>query len=210
MKYIDLTMTYETGMRGVKLSPDKILKKDGWNASMLQLYSHAGTHMDAPFHFEASEKTIDIYPVSRFFCDCWLIDLPKCGPSKLIEVSDLGAVEKQIASGDGLLFRTGWSKYAKLEKYRDQMPRISLELAKWCAEKGIAMVGVEPPSVADVNNLRELTDVHICLLQADIIIIEGLCNMDEITQEKVQVVALPLKISQGDGAPCRVVAIENQ
>lgn len=209
MNYIDLTMTYQGGMRGVSMEPARVLEKDGWNASTLHLYSHAGTHMDAPLHFGISDKTIDEFPVSRFFCDCWLADIPNCEPSRLIEITDLGDIEDKIKAGEGILFRTGWSAFAGQEKYRDELPRISTGLAKWIASRNVAMIGVEPPSVADVNNLEELTEVHRILLQADVLIVEGLCQLNQITKEKVHLIALPLKIQKGDGAPCRVVAIED-
>ena len=70
-------------------------------------------------------------------------------------------------------------------------------------------LGVEPPSVADVNNLEELTSVHNVLLGAGIIIVEGLTNLDQIQNEKVTFMALPLKIARGDGAPVRALAIED-
>jgi kynurenine formamidase len=67
---------------------------------------------------------------------------------------------------------------------------------------------VEPPSVADVHNLKEVTDIHRLLLGADIIIVEGLTNLEAIQTDCVWLMALPLKIGRGDGAPARVVAFE--
>ena len=209
MRYIDLTMTYQSGMRGVSIEPAKTLQRDGWNANNLQIYSHAGTHMDAPLHFEVNEKTIDQYPVNRFFVTCWVVDLMPCEPGKLIEVGDLKEIAHNIAPGEGLLFHSGWSNFLGEQIYRDGLPRISKSLAEWCVDKKVAFIGVEPPSVADVNNMEELMEVHTILLEANIIIVEGLTKLDMITNKKVDIVALPLKILDGDGAPCRVVAIEN-
>ena len=45
MKIIDLTLTYEEGMRGVEIENVKSKAVDGWNSKTLHLYSHAGTHM---------------------------------------------------------------------------------------------------------------------------------------------------------------------
>ena len=69
------------------------------------------------------------------------------------------------------------------------------------------MLGVEAPSVADVNNLEELTEIHRILLEGDVIIVEGLANLDRIEQEQFLFAALPLKVRGGDGAPCRAFAI---
>jgi kynurenine formamidase len=70
-------------------------------------------------------------------------------------------------------------------------------------------LGVEPPSVADVENKEELTAVHQALLRAEIVIVEGLANLDALQQEEVTFIALPLKLQGGDGSPVRAIAIEN-
>ena len=72
------------------------------------------------------------------------------------------------------------------------------------------MLGVEPPSVADVNNLEEVTEIHRILLDGDVIIIEGLTNLRQIRRDQVVLIALPLKVEGGDGAPARVIALEEK
>ena len=66
----------------------------------------------------------------------------------------------KFKEGDSLLIETQWSQYVSEPKYRDELPRISKELALWCVSNKVNMLGVEPPSVADVNNIIELTAVH--------------------------------------------------
>ena len=46
-------------------------------------------------------------------------------------------------------------------------------------------------------------------MKNDIIIVEGLCNLEQITTSKVTLIALPLKVEGGDGAPSRVIALQN-
>jgi arylformamidase len=210
MNLIDVTLTYESGMRGVEFEPAKILARDGWNAKMLHLYSHAGTHMDAPVHFDVNDKTIDQIDPARFFVTCHLVDLHGIKPNTEIQTAALGDVQHRIQKGEGLLFRTGWSRFIGEPVYRDGLPGISKALAHWCVTKGVSLIGVEPPSVADVNNLKKLTEIHHILLGGDIIIVEGLTNLEKITKAKVQFVVLPLKIKGGDGAPCRAVVMEEQ
>jgi len=209
MKYIDITLTYEPGMRGVDFQPAKVLEKDGWNARTLHLYSHAGTHMDAPVHFGVNDITIDRIPPERFFVNCYIVDLPGIKPKTEITISNLGNLHSLVNKGDGLIFRTGWSSYVFDPVYRDGLPGISKELALWCVKRGISLIAVEPPSVADVNNISKLTEIHHILLGGDVIIIEGLANLSKISKQKVKLVAMPLKIKEGDGAPCRVIVIED-
>jgi kynurenine formamidase len=88
------------------------------------------------------------------------------------------------------------------------LPRISRELAEWCVERRIRLLGVEPPSVADVKDLAEVTEIHRILLSGQIVIVEGLANLEAVRQERVLFGALPLKIEGGDGSPCRAFALE--
>ena len=92
------------------------------------------------------------------------------------------------------------------EKYRINLPRISEEFAHWCVEKKVAVLGVEPPSVADVTNLPEVTKIHEILLGGGVTIVEGLTNLEALPDRPFLFGAMPLKIHQGDGCPCRAWA----
>lgn len=205
---VDLTLTIDNGMPGVSITTASTVKKEGWNASTLQLHSHSGTHMDAPFHFNVSNQTIDELPLDRLISEAWIVDLRHIAPKEEIKIRHLNAVSNTIKKGDSLLLHTGWNKKIGTTAYRNELPRISKELALWFGKKGINMLGVEPPSVADVNNIKEVTEIHHILMINDIIIIEGLTNLEAFSKSKVTLVALPLKIKNGDGAPARVIAFE--
>lgn len=194
-------------MAGVSIAPAMTFEKDGWNATTLSLYSHSGTHVDAPIHFEAYPETIDQMPIEHFSAEAWVIDCLISSPGALIKVSDLGATQARIQPGDGLIFRTGWSDKYGTPAFRDDLPRISEELALWIVDHQVKLIGVEPPSVADVNNLSEVTSIHQILLGGRVTIVEGLINLSAIQSEKVWILALPLKIKNGDGCPVRAVAI---
>ena len=209
-RIIDLTMTMRLGMRGVDWEQAKTVEKEGWNARTLHLYSHAGTHMDAQTHFAAGPGTIDVTPLERCMGAAWVVNLDGIADKTAITVEHLGDIAQKFTPGDSLLIRTGWSQHVENpQHYRDNFPRISEELACWCVEHQVNVLGVEPPSVADVNNMEELTLVHQILLGANISIVEGLTNLSAITQEKVFFVAAPLRIEGGDGCPCRAFVIES-
>jgi kynurenine formamidase len=208
-RIIDLTLTLRPGMRGVAFEPTFNFQEHGWNAQTLHLYSHCGTHMDAPLHSEAGEQTIDEIPLAQCLGPAWLVKLDGIAPKTLITVADLGDVAARLAPGDSLLLRTGWSEFVDQAKWRDELPRISLELARWCVERRVKLLGVEPPSVADVHNLPEVVQIHQTLLGGGVLIVEGLTNLGAITQEKVFFAALPLKPLGGDGSPVRAFAMED-
>ncbi len=203
---IDLTLDVAPGMRGVSVKTARTLADDGWNAADWTLYSHSGTHVDAPIHFGASPETIEQMPLDRFFGQAHVADLGQVAPSQILEVDDLGQLAESFPPGDCLLLRTGWSRHhADPSLYRDQLPRIGEELARWCVERRVKLVGVEPPSVANVNDLEEVTRIHRILLGAGITIVEGLCNL-HLVKPGAFFIALPLKLSAGDGSPVRAIA----
>lgn len=164
--------------------------------------------MDAPLHFGVSDQSIEEFPPERLMGKAWIARLEPVVSQQLLTPKDFQSLEDKIQPGDSLIIRTGWSKIESYEKFRDELPRISPDLARWIVAKGINMLGVEPPSVADVNNLEEVTLVHEILLGGDVVIVEGLVNLEKIQSDYVWLIALPLKIEDGDGSPIRAIALE--
>jgi kynurenine formamidase len=208
-RIVDLTLTVSPALRGVEFEPRHTFERDGYNTRTLHLYSHSGTHMDAPLHFQAGEGTIDRIPLEHCVLPATVADITHLPPKALITVADLGRAAKDLGAGEGLLLKSGWSRHVgDPQHYRDNFPRISEELACWCIERRVRLLGVEPPSVADVNNMAECTAIHQLLLGAQIVIVEGLTNLDSLQSNRVLFCAAPLKVEAGDGSPCRAFAIE--
>ena len=205
-RVIDLSLLISPEMRGVDITPARQLERDGWNATTLNLYSHAGTHMDAPRHFLPDGNTLEMQLLDVCVGPAQLVDLTPASEGQLIEVADLQHAD--IQEGARVLLRTDWSRRYGTPAYRDGLPRISLALAEWLVNRGVALIGVEPPSVADVNRIDELTAVHQTLFRGGVVIVEGLAHLDQIRSETFEFIALPLKIMDGDGSPVRAVAIE--
>ena len=206
---VDLTLPLTPGQRGVTMERKFTLSRDGWNGATWHLYSHAGTHMDAQLHFEAGQETIDQHAPERCLGPAWVVRLPATAPRALLAVADLGTVAEKFEAGESLLIHTGWSRYANdATRYRDALPRISEELAEWCVRRQVKMLGVEPPSIADVNNPAEVKRIHEILLGGGVTIVEGLTNIDQLKHDRVYFGALPLRLTGGDGSPVRAFAID--
>ena len=209
----DLTHTYTDGLPGYGWEQARTRVKDGWNARWLRLYSHVGTHMDAQAHFDVGgEATIDQFTPEQLTGRAWVLKPTITEDRALLGVDILAPILDRWQAGDSLLLHTAWDElFAEdYDRWRNALPRISPELAEWCVANGVKMLGVEPPSVADVNDLPEVTRIHEVLLAANIIIIEGLTGLGKIKRDCVDLIALPLKIGGGDGAPARVIALEER
>jgi kynurenine formamidase len=166
--------------------------------------------MDAACHFGVSKETIDRMDPDRFVAPGIRIRVPDVRPGMSIGTAILRNFDILDLQEKALLIQTGWSRHVQdASLYRDALPRISPELAEKIVESGIKILGVEPPSVADVNNMDELTEVHEILLGGKVTIVEGLANLDRLSGGAFLFMALPLKIHGGDGSPVRAVAIES-
>ena len=208
-RLVDLTLTIQDGMRGVSIETACTVEKDGWNASTYHLYSHAGTHLDAPVHYAVNDQTVVDIPLKQCMGPAWVVDAMQVGPSDLITMDHLGDLPQQIEAGDSVLIKTGWSTHVGQPEYREALPRISEQLAHWCAEQKLPMLGVEPPAVADPFNREEITLIHQILLKAGIVIVEGLTNLDALKKSYVTFCAIPIKVAR-DGAPVRAFAFEEE
>lgn len=211
-RIIDLSVALADGVRGVASDPHSTIATAGYNTTVHHLYSHAGTHMDAPRHFVEAGGTIEDVDLSACVGPAEVIDVSHVGADGLITVADLAPHEARVVVGARLLLRTDWSRHLDQDDYRSHLPRVSLALAQWLVERRVALLGVEPPSVASVREGREveLRDVHRTLLAGGVVIVEGLCNLHELRQARVELIALPLKLQGGDGSPVRAIAIERE
>ncbi|MEO1439445.1 MAG: cyclase family protein [Chloroflexota bacterium] len=207
MQVVDLTLPFADGRQGVAYQPELSLPQDGFNTTTLHIYSHALTHMDARKHFIEGGEGIEAISLERCMGPAHVIDLTHKHTNSLITVADFEAHADTVTSGVRLLLHTDWSTHADADDYRTQFPRISARLAAWFVERGVWLVGVETPSVASLapENRAELTEVHQTLLGANVIIVEGLCNLNLLPPE-VEFIALPLHLPGCDGSPVRAVA----
>ncbi len=205
-KVVDLSASYNIDTEGFKARGSVIA--DGLTTHKYEFYSHAGTHIDAPIHYGVSRVSVNEITLQQLMGRAWVVRIKGLKPRSILQVQHLGDIADKLERGDSLLLHTGWSQFRGQPKYRDQFPRISEELAKWLVKKSVKMLGVEPPSVADIQNREEASLIHKTLMGGNVVLIEGLTNLEEITSELVWLLAMPIKIEKGDGAPARVVAIE--
>lgn len=207
-RIVDLSRPIDAEMPGVSITVAKRLESDGWNATTLGLYSHSGTHMDAPCHFVPGGASLDKQSLEACCGPAVVVNLSPVEDAELLTVDRFRAACPELLPGERVLIRTDWHRRYPGEAYRNALPRISQELAEWLVAQRVALLGVEPPSVADVNAMAELTAVHRTLFEGGVVIVEGLCRLDELQSERVEFTALPLGVVGGDGSPVRAIAVE--
>jgi kynurenine formamidase len=192
-----------------------------YTANKLRAPEHGGTHIDAPSHFAEGRATVDQIPLEKLGGDAGVVDV-KCQPDQQISVADLLAWEKAngpMPKGSIVLLRTGWSrfwpdrvKYLGTEErggpglLKLHFPGLAPDAARWLVkERAPKAVGIDTASI-DFGRSR-LFETHRALFAADVPVFENLDALERLPPVGARVIALPMKIGGGSGAPLRAIAI---
>jgi arylformamidase len=180
---------------------------DPATVSMLHMGSHTGTHVDAFSHFKTNGQSLDQLDLSVYI-----------GRALVVEIEDphavtLGELQRNphfldIRKAERILFKTinserDWARQA----FNEGFCHLNPHAADFLIELGVKLVGIDYLSVESYR-AKELYDedapTHHRLMDAGVYIVEGL-NLKNIKPGWYELICLPLKISDGDGAPARVV-----
>ena len=186
---------------------------------------HGGTHIDAPVHFAEGHQTVDKIPLDRLI-----------GPAIVIDVTDQSAREAdyQVTTNDFqrfeqehgaipmdaiVLLRTGFSsRWPGAERYLGttlrgdegtknlHFPGLHPDAARWIVEnRKVRAIGIDTASID--YGPSTLFETHRTLYARDIPAFENLTSLDRVPVTGAYVIALPMKIGGGSGAPLRAIAV---
>lgn len=183
---------------------------------------HGGTHIDAPMHFAEGRWTNSDIPLDRLIRPAVVIDIVEKASKNsdyALTPADITAWEDgngRIPDGAIVLLRTGWSaRWPDRKAYLgDDTPGIATNLhfpsfgaeaaTLLVSERHVSLIGVDTASV-DIGPSREFM-VHRILGAANVPGLENLTNLDQLPATGALLMAMPMKIAQGSGAPTRVIA----
>jgi kynurenine formamidase len=197
----------------------------GWfySANAINTPEHGGTHLDAPVHFSATGRAVHEIPLENLIAPAVLIDISSQAsqdPNYRLSVDDVLMFEERygrIISGSIVLLRTNWSErwpdtraYLGDDTLGDasqlEFPSFGAESSRLLVEqRGVVLLGVDTASI-DYGASQEFT-VHRITAAANIAGLENLTRLAELPAVGFTVLALPMKIEGGSGAPVRVVAL---
>lgn len=175
----------------------RISRGDSWNLSELTCGSHCGTHIDAPYHFDENGITIDRIPLDSLIGNATVFEIKN---NEKIDVEEIKSSE--IENCKRVIFKTINSTSWKRTEFNRDFVYITKEAATYLADIDVKLVGIDSLSVDKFDNMQG--DVHRILMKKGIIIIEGL-DLSMVKPGDFELIALPLKILDGDGSPARVV-----
>jgi kynurenine formamidase len=233
-KIIDLTYSFSEETVYWPTGDDFALRVDAkgetekgyyYTANSFCTAEHGGTHMDAPVHFAEGKPSVEGVSLDRLVAPSVLIDVEKkamANPDYLVTVEDFISWENdngKIKDGYIVLLRTGWGKYyPDKERYlgtaergaaavsRLSFPGLDPAAAEWLVNhRKIAAIGLDTASID--RGKSEYFRAHQILFSAEIPVFENVANLDQLPEKGFQVIALPMKIKGGSGAPLRIIAI---
>ena len=214
MKIIDLThiiaedMPMYPGTGAPKLQTAYSYKEFGFRETLISLYSHTGTHIDAPAHIFAEGVTLDKYPAEQFVGKALVIDCRKLKKGEEISMSLLEENGSDLNEIEFILFLTGHSLLWGTSGYFDDFPVMSHEVVEWVNRHKLKGIGIDAPSFDPVT-VDELHNHRAILKTNNTILLENLCKLEEIGNDPFMLCALPLNTLNADGAPARIIAIVN-
>ncbi len=189
---------------------------DPCNTSVIHHYIHAGTHVDAPFHFDNEGLTIDMIPISDFiFSKPLLIECP-LNKSGLISVEQIKEYE-QVYSSDIIFFHTGYCSHREDGKvYADDFPALSEEAALFLRNElpELKAVAIDTLSIeSSVLGPKQDFPVHRALLDKKVSRERTLLIYEDVNTGLLlgcvpaKVYGFPLRLSGLDGSPV-TIAVE--
>ncbi len=195
-----------------------------YSAFNFQTAEHGGTHMDAPVHFAKGHAPVEQVPIEQLIGPGVVVDVSakaKGNRDYLVSVEDLQAWEAingQMPDGAIVLLFTGFGEYwPNAEQYMGtaergpaavpklHFPGLDPKAATWLTEnRKIGAIGLDTPSI-DFGQ-STLYESHRILFAKDIPAFENVGNLDQLPASGSWIIALPMKIKGGSGAPLRIVA----
>jgi kynurenine formamidase len=230
-KLVDLTYTFDSSTIYWPTAKPFEWQKEKWGrtpggyfyaAGRYAASEHGGTHFDSPVHFSEGKQTIEQIPVQNLVARAVVVDVSARAlqnPDYLISGKDLLDWEKEhgrIPERSIVLTLTGWGrfwpdkkKYLGTDRAGDvanlHFPGLSKEAAEILVSRKIAGFGIDTASM-DAGQAKDFI-VHQVLNGANIYGLENVANLEKLPATGAQIIALPMKIGGGSGAPARVIAL---
>jgi arylformamidase len=176
------------------------------NMSRLNIGTHTGTHVDAPYTLSDRGITVDRLPLSLLIGPAFVAEVDRL-EGKRIEVYDLASIHFP-REATRLLIKTSNSHFweDRIAEFEREFIHLSPQTAAWLVKRGIRLVGVDYLSIEAYGQKDK--PVHHTLLEAGIVILEGL-NLSRVPAGPCQLLCLPLKVEGSEAAPARVAVIRD-
>ena len=171
----------------------------------LELMTHSGTHIDAPFHFLPQLPSVSELPLSYFYGPCVAIDLRPIEPAHGITAEDLRPHESLLTPGVFVLLKTGWGdERNNSKKFLTQWPYMTGDGARYLVSRDVKGMGIDGLSTGGYGDEHVEGDAHRELLSHQKLLLEDIHIPDALLDGKIRrFQAFPILIANASGAWAR-------
>ncbi len=207
-------------------APKRLLRdQEGPASEQLVIGTHAGTHVDAPWHYNSTiqgrpAQTIDELPLEWFYGPGVVVDARQKADGDAITQKEMetriGSTEHRLRAGDIVLVNTGRDAFYHDRDYMLRGCGVTAEATRWLYERGVRVMGIDAWSWDTPLNrqaaeavARDEKGILWAAHQVDLPYsqIERLTNLEALPPTGFRVACFPLKIRRGSAGLARVVAI---
>lgn len=181
----------------------------GFQAEVIFMATHTGTHVDAPIHFDPAGRPVSELPPEALMGSGVVVDASGKAPLSHITSSDIQRWEDRegvsISRAEVVLIRTGWDRRLGSVEYLESYPGLSGDAAEYIASARPKAIGVDSPNPD--HPLDSSFTTHNTLLPRGVLIIENLASLESLPPTGFRFIGLPLKLRGLSGSPIRAIAL---
>jgi len=175
--------------------------------NLILMSDHAGTHIDAPVHFNPDGISIDQFPLDLMIGPAVMQDFSFKKSGDYITVQEvkkkLEAIGVSTQDLKYILFRTGAAEFYNTDKYDNYYLEIHVDVVEWMVNEGILIFGVDASTV-DSDPDRA---THMFMRKRTCYHIENLANLDKLPEDRTfTFICTPLSLRGSSASPVRAIA----
>ena len=182
-------------------------EEEGWYIMhRVVMDNHLGTHLEVPFHILEGGADLAQIPAEQYIGEAVLLDVRGYGAREGIPLEAVQRAAQEaggIEAGDLVFAMTGWSQYYGSERYMTP-PFLVREAVQWMVSHRIKILGIDTNGAMDPDSADRWN--HLPIMEAGVVYIENLTNLQAVPVSRVMAAALPPAIEGLEGLPVRVVA----
>ncbi len=172
-------------------------ENDNTRQSSATIDSHAGTHIDAPAHYQREGKTIDQVSLDTFVGPCRVLDLSEVEERITAEVLQ----SQGIQDDERILLKTRNSQYSPTAPFLEHFVYLEKSGAAYLAAKKLKLVGID---YLGLERNQPNHESHQELLRQDVCVVEGL-RLGHVPAGRYHLACLPLSYQGLEAAPARAI-----
>lgn len=217
-KIVDLSLPLTPHWRyPIQISPVKSIDNgDAANATHFDMQTHWYTHIDAPLHQLAGGKTLNDFPLDYLVGKAVFLDISYVKANEPITAEMLKDALGDVKNPKIIIVKTCWEQKTEWQSYDywDNAPYMTDEASAFLRDLQPKVVGFDFPQDYDIRRLRTEDEhnltltTHEYILKNDILMIEYMTNLWNVTGKEVDFVGLPMALENIDGAQIRCIAVE--